>query len=245
MSEHVDRAFAFMARGDMAGREREETEVGTVVRSPELPLRQDSNYLLVDRTDLSAARLAADVRRLRLRVLVVRDEATSERLAGAFDAIGWQSHAHVVMVQRRPPERPVDAALATEVDEATLRSFRRASVLAAPWGRAELAEQILRAKQLIGERMRTRFFAVLVDGVPVAAADLYLDGSEAQIEDVFTLEEHRNRGCASALVSRAAEEARAAGATFVFLVARADDWPRLLYERLGFETVGGYYKFFL
>jgi ribosomal protein S18 acetylase RimI-like enzyme len=245
MSEELDRAFAFMARGDMAGSSREETALGTVVRSRETPLRQDSNYLLVKRTDLPAARLAAQVRRLKLRVLVVRDEETGERLAPGFGPVGWQAHCHVVMVHRRDPRRPVDTSLVAEVGEAALREFRRDAVLAAPWGRAELAEQLLRAKRTIGERIRTRFFAVLAGGVPVAAADLYLDGDDAQIEDVLTLEDHRNRGCASALVVRAVDEARAAGATFVFLVARADDWPRLLYERLGFEVVGRYFKFFL
>ena len=37
---------------------------------------------------------------------------------------------------------------------------------------------------------------------------------------------------------RAAVEAREAGATFVFLFADVDDWPRVLYGRLGFDEVG-------
>jgi len=244
MSEELDRAFAFMARGDMAGTSSQQTPFGTVVRSEETPLRQDSNYLLVDTTEASAARLAAQVRRLKLRTLVVRDESTGERLADGFDALAWQTHRHVVMAHRRSTERTADPELVTEVDEATLREFRRNAILAAPWGRAELAEQILHAKQLIGQRIDTRFFAVIVGGEVVAAADLYLADSEAQVEDVLTLEEHRNRGYASALVLRAVAEAWAGGATFVFLIARADDWPKKLYERLGFETVGRYYKFF-
>jgi ribosomal protein S18 acetylase RimI-like enzyme len=245
MSDDAGRAFAFMLRGDMAGTTAEETPIGTVVRSSLVPLRQDSNYLLVDRTELSAARLAAQVRRAKVRVLVVRDEETGERLVDGFDRLLWQTHRHVVMAHRRPADRLTDTSPAVEVTESELRDFRRAAILAAPWGRAELAEQLLRAKQTLGERLTTRFFAVRVGGEVVAATDLYLDGEEAQVEDVLTLEQHRNRGYASALVVRAVEEARASGATFVFLVALADDWPRKLYERLGFETVGGYYKFFL
>jgi predicted GNAT family acetyltransferase len=244
MSSEVDRAFAFMGRGDMAGTDTEETPFGIAVRSTETPLRQDSNYLLVDSTDASASQLAAAVQRLKLRVAVVKDEATGARLADGFRAIDWQVHHHVVMVQRGAPEKQVDRSLTTEVDEAALRDYRLAGILGAPWGSPELAEQILRAKQLIGERMTARFFTVLDDGRPVSVTELYQDGAEAQVEDVVTLETHRNRGYASALVVRATEEARAAGASFVFLVAHADDWPRQLYERLGFETAGFYYKFF-
>ena len=34
------------------------------------------------------------------------------------------------------------------------------------------------------------------------------------------------------------------GAEFVFLVADANDWPKVLYGRLGFDEVGHYTKFF-
>ena len=245
MSTDTDRAFAFMSRGDMAGTDTEVTPFGVAVRSTATPLRQDSNYLLVDSTDARASQLATAVQRLKLRVAVVKDEATGARLVDGFDAIGWQAHHHLVMIHRHAPGKPVDTSLATEVDEAALRDFRRTGILSAPWGRAELADQILLAKQLIAERLTTRFFAVLDAGEPVAATDLYLDGDDAQVEDVVTHESHRNRGYASALVMRAVEEARAAGATFVFLVARADDWPQHLYAQLGFETIGFYYKFFI
>ncbi len=82
------------------------------------------------------------------------------------------------------------------------------------------------------------------DGVVAAYADLYLDGDTGRVEDVQTVEEHRNRGFASALVVDAVRRAHEAGASFVFLVAHEDDWPRELYGRLGFETVGRYVKFF-
>jgi hypothetical protein len=46
-------------------------------------------------------------------------------------------------------------------------------------------------------------------------------------------------------VLRAAAEARSSGADLVFLVADADDWPKELYGRLGFDTIGRLTKFFL
>jgi ribosomal protein S18 acetylase RimI-like enzyme len=76
----------------------------------------------------------------------------------------------------------------------------------------------------------------------VAYADLYVEPPNAQIEDVGTLEEHRGRGYASAVVLHAVELARRAGANFIFLVADAQDWPQHLYRRLGFEPIGHYVK---
>jgi ribosomal protein S18 acetylase RimI-like enzyme len=244
MVDELARAFAFMARGDMAGDSTELSRFGTTMRSSRVPMRQDSNYLLVGTSDASAAELAAELVDLGLRVVVVRDEATGRRLADEFEELGWQSHRHVVMAHRGGATKPADASIAVEVGEATLRPVRRRAILAAPWGGEELAEQLVRAKLLISERVDTHFFAVLADGEVAACADLYLDGDTGQIEDVLTLEEHRNRGLASALVVRTVDEARRAGATLVFLVAHETDWPWRLYERLGFETIGRYYKFF-
>jgi hypothetical protein len=44
-------------------------------------------------------------------------------------------------------------------------------------------------------------------------------------------------------VLHAAAQARANGSDLVFLVADADDWPRRLYERFGFDTIGRYGRF--
>ena len=102
--------------------------------------------------------------------------------------------------------------------------------------------QLLDAKRTIAQALTARFFAVRGGGEVVAYVDLYHDGRTAQIEDLATLEEHRGRGYASALVLRALEEARQAGCDLVFLVADAEDWPKLLYGRLGFVELGRYVK---
>jgi predicted GNAT family acetyltransferase len=83
-----------------------------------------------------------------------------------------------------------------------------------------------------------------VDDEIVSYTDLYSDGPDAQIEDVGTLPEHRGHGYATAVVLAAAAAARSDGADFVFLVADAEDWPKELYGKLGFDEVGHYTKFF-
>jgi GNAT superfamily N-acetyltransferase len=244
MADELSRAFAFMARGDMVGTRMEASPFGTAVSCPELPLRQDSNYLLVDVTDGSAQDLAHEVESRRLRAVFVRDPQTAPRLEPEFAALGWQLHRGLVMAHHRSPERTTDISIVTAVGEPVLRPVRQRVTLAYPWATPELTEQLLEAKILISERVETHFLAVVVNGEVAAYADLYLGDGVAQVEDVLTLEQHRNRGYASALVLSALQRAEEAGATLVFLAADADDWPRLLYERLGFDVIGSYWKFF-
>ncbi|MDQ3876093.1 MAG: GNAT family N-acetyltransferase [Actinomycetota bacterium] len=243
----LERAWDFMRRGDIAGSRVEPFAHGTAIFTPELPLRHDSNYLLVER-EAAADELASDADRLqggeRLahRAIVVPDDALGERLAPRFDELGWKVGRFVVMAHRREPERASDLGLVREVGEAALRGARERAILAQPWGSREVAAQLLAAKRRIP--LETRFFAVLVEGDVASGADLYSDGETAQVEDVWTDPEHRNRGYASAVVLKAVEEARKRGASFVFLVCDAEDWPQDLYRRLGFDEIGRYYKFF-
>jgi hypothetical protein len=66
VSEDLRRAFAFLAKGDMGGAHREVSRFGLAVFDEALPLRYDSNYLLVDALPdaVSADDLAQEARRL-------------------------------------------------------------------------------------------------------------------------------------------------------------------------------------
>ena len=245
------RAFDLLARGDMAGTIARPTAYGTIVLSPEVALRHDSNHLRVDALprDVSAGLLAEDAVEAHAAAglghtsIFVRDEPTGERLAPGFEAVGWEVSRFVVMAHRRPPAKQVDTSIVSEVGEADLRPARTAQISTFSWASPELARELLDAKLRIP--FETRFFAVLVDGEPVSWADLYRDGEVAQVEDLATVERHRGRGHASAVVLRAVEEARSGGARLVFLVASAEDWPQELYGRLGFDEIGRYLKFLL
>jgi GNAT superfamily N-acetyltransferase len=66
-----------------------------------------------------------------------------------------------------------------------------------------------------------------------------LDGVRiAMVENVGTLPQYRERGLAKAAVSAAVAAAEDWGAELITVPADADDWPQLLYHRLGFEPVG-------
>lgn len=246
MADDLARAFAFMRRADLRGTHEQPFRYGTAVFTPELPLRHDSNYLDVDRPVESAARLEAEADRLfgaaglHFRVLLFRDAAEGERLAAGLPRFAVDRS--VVMVRRRRPDADVDTAAIVELGPDGVRAARGSMILGYEWGSPEVAKQLLDAKNLLAAWVTVRCFAAIEGGAVVSYADLYLHGAAAQVEDVATLPEHRGRGHAKAVVTRAADEARAAGAEFVFLVAAEDDWPKELYRRLGFDVVGRYVK---
>ena len=248
MKDDLSRCYDLVLRADMCGTRVERFPYGTAVFLPELPLRHDSNYLLVDALpeEDAVGRLVAaadDVQGgagLAHRCLMFRDAALGNPLVPPFEALGWKPFRGVVMAHRREPERPVDTSPAVLSDDATLRGARTRNILRYPWCNEEVARQLLGSRAY--SPVPTDVYAVFVDGEPVAWAELYVEAGVAQIESVATDPEFGKRGFGSAIVMRCVGGARAAGAHLVFLCADADDWPQEWYARLGFDEIGRYLK---
>lgn len=221
-------------------------EWGVALFDDTLPRVWDWNLVWVDAVprSVSAERLTAEVDRLQggagltHRKVVVADERSGERLAPGLRALGWSAKRHQLMAHRRAPDRPSDLSLAREADEPTVRAFCELSLRRDPAGFSEETVHQIAATKRIVATAGARFFAADADGTVASACDLYADGGIAQIEAVLTLEEHRNRGLARAVVLRALAAARASGHDFVFLQAEEGDWPRELYRKLGFDPIG-------
>jgi ribosomal protein S18 acetylase RimI-like enzyme len=250
MSEFA-RAFALMDRLDERTAERlEPTRFGPVIVHTRLNRVHDLNFLRAEKPgEASAEELAAEAERVQgaagigHRRVNVRGEAERERLESEFVRLGWEPQRFVLMVQRRGPDRPAEYEV-LEVDEPTLRPLWAKAIRSEPHGKDEtLVQQILEHRRDVCEAIQTRLFAADVDGRLVAHAELYAEGGVGQVENVVTLPDYRGRGLARSLVLRAVAESQAAGNDLTFLVADADDWPRQLYEKLGFETVGRYARF--
>jgi ribosomal protein S18 acetylase RimI-like enzyme len=250
MSE-FDRAFAFLDRIDERTAERlEPTPYGPVVVHTRLPRIHDLNFLRAEEPgDATAAELAAQAERVQgaagigHRRVNLRSEGQRERLEPQFVQLGWEPERFVLMVQRRGPDRPAEREV-LEVDEPTLRPLAAEAIRNQPHGKNEtLVQQILEHIRALSEAMPTRLFAAEADGKLVAHAALYSEDGVGQVENVLTLPEYRGRGLARSLVLHAVAESHAAGNDLTFLVADADDWPQRLYEKLGFETAGGYARF--
>jgi ribosomal protein S18 acetylase RimI-like enzyme len=203
----------------------------------------DLNYLIVDRVDgADVESLAAEADRIQgeagiaHRRVNVDNQAAADRFAPAFVAAGYKPERFVVMVRRRPPDRPVDTSGVREIDWMQLRPARERELRQQPWASPGLVVQILAKHELTASRINTRYFGALADGDVVSSCELRTEGGAAQIETVETLEPFRRRGLSRAVVSAALEAASAY--RFVFLVADANDWPQEFYRRLGFDQVG-------
>jgi predicted GNAT family acetyltransferase len=221
---------------------------GSAIFTDDFPGRYDSNFLRVERAigvatagDLAAQADAMQASLLH-RQLVFEHAADGARVAPGFRELGYLADEAVLMVQRRPVDVPPDAPVAVEVDAATLRPLVVATRLAYAGAAQAEAEMLADFREAAAGRAGTRYFAVELDGVLVSSCELWTHNGVAQIEDVNTLEAWRNRGAGRAVVLAAAAAARAARADLVWLAADADDWPRRLYEKLGFRPIGGMWQ---
>jgi len=203
----------------------------------------DLNYLIVDRVDgADVESLAAEADRIQgeagiaHRRINVDNQAAADRFTPAFVAAGYKPERFVVMVRRRPPDRPVATGDVREIDWVELRPARERELLQQPWASPGLVLQILAKHELTASRINTRYFGALAEGGVVSSCELRTENGVAQIETVETLEPFRRRGLSRAVVSAALQAASAYA--FVFLVADANDWPQEFYRRLGFEQVG-------
>jgi ribosomal protein S18 acetylase RimI-like enzyme len=252
MSE-ADRCVAFLrdhafrvTRTGPAGR------FGTALLYEELPRVWSLNYVLAER-DLDGATaeaLAAEADELlggaglRHRKVEVLDEAAGERLAGEFRALGWHVERDLVQPHRRAADRAVDVSFVEEVDTETLAPVWAEAMRKDFGSDDDVIRQLTEHKQVLADD-GARFFAARLDGVLASYCDLYSDGRTAQIEAVQTLERFRNRGLARAVVSGALAASEAEGHDLTFLLADEADWPKQLYDKLGFDVVGSVYEFTL
>ena len=247
--DDIDRFFAFEAhRHSLLSTRTEPFEGGVAYFDDDYPERYVSNFLLVrDEVTLTGDRLASladDIMGgagLSHRHVTVLGERGG-RLAPSFRDRGYEVGRIVPMALRRPPDRP--AALSTEE-----RSFDEVRPLMEEIYRRELPRAPGTADRFVEQHagwdriLDTRRFAARIDGTLAGQCELYVNGADAQIEYVDTLEEYRGRGVARAVVLAAAEAARRAGAERVFIATDEDDGPKLLYERFGFDPIGHEWEF--
>lgn len=224
----------------------ERLDLGTAFFDDGYRERFNSNFLLAEGPldDVSAEALLGLTDRVlgeagcRHRAVLVRDDVAGERCAPDFTRNGYRVERNAIMVHRRGPDR-ASALPVEEVPFADVKDLIREVYRREPWAHSDEIVRLFTVQHGKNERViGARFFAVRLDGQLAGDCELYVDGSDAQVEYVDTLEEFRGRGAARAVVLRAVEAAREAGAAHVFIVADDDDWPKRLYERLGFDRIG-------
>lgn len=223
----------------------EELPWGTAFFHDEFPSKYDANMVLADRpmTDVSVAEVSDLMDRLydgmQHRDIEITDDDAAERLAFGLAERGYSIDRLVVMAHRRPPDRVPDLDAVETVDPVEARAFLLEVTGREPWGQEPgVKEQLVDHSAALLRSIDGVLFAQRVDGALAGSCELYVHGDVAQVESVNTLEEFRSRGVARNVVLRAVHEAKEAGADLVFLFADADDWPRQLYGRMGFDEIG-------
>lgn len=177
------------------------------------------------------------------RKVMVHDEELGTSLAPGFLAIGWVVNPLVVMPYHGGG-RAVDTSRVAEVDGEILAPTWAEGIRGGPLTPDEdEVRQLVEAQLGRRSAIDVRYFAVLEDGRPVSYCELFSDAHTGQIESVLTLEEHRGKGFAGAVVTKALTESQAMGHDLTFLLADEDDWPKELYRKLGFEDDGRIFEF--
>jgi GNAT superfamily N-acetyltransferase len=213
-----------------------------------IPRVWDANYLVIERgvSAQKAAEKADEVLGglgMAHREVCPSDQAFAAELEPGFLELGWEAEHGVQMALRREPDRPAGL----EVEEIGIEQAQevRRSLLAENQNVSdpETVEQLLELDRRVGEAVRDRWFAARHEGELAGCCRLMQAPGIGQVEDVATLQPARNQGIARAVVLAAAEASVADDDEVTFIGALLDDWPRQLYERLGFDPVGSWRYF--
>jgi ribosomal protein S18 acetylase RimI-like enzyme len=222
-----------------------ETRFGPALFNDTLSTIWSLNVLRAEQPgDATADEIAAEADRVQAelghRRVILRPGAAV--LEEGFRRLGWKPDHFLFMVYRGGGET-ADTARVEEVEPGRLRRLREAIIREwQPDADEKTISEMNAANLLQVKAANSRVFGIVEDSEVVSSAQLFSDGG-TEVEDVATLPAYRGRGHAKALVNRAVEEAVAGNHEFIFLVAEGDDWPKKLYNRLGFEEVGSRFAF--
>lgn len=216
---------------------------GTVLRTTSMVGKWATNLVRIEDEHLSvgvpeiAALVEEHLAAASWHWVALDDQRAADRLKDPLRDAGYDVEAALLMGLDRDPDRIVDT---TAVRAAGLDEI---GPLQEAWAREEEPEGEIPGMLAAWARQHQarpelRFVIDDEDGRPAAMTLLRWHARTAQVEDVYTRADQRNRGYARALVTHALMVAREHGHEHVFIVADEDDTPKELYYRLGFSAIG-------
>ncbi|HEY2054078.1 MAG TPA: GNAT family N-acetyltransferase [Solirubrobacterales bacterium] len=223
---------------------------GLLFLTPSAPLVWDANWVGVEQVGMSVDQVVAIAddalggEGFGHRTICLLDEADGKRIGEEVEAQAahwprWEVERTRYMLWRGGEAEP---GAAREVRLEEVAGLRKALIAeSTPRGVDDFdatVDQLYELNRRYSEVAGDRWFVAPAEGEPMSACCLLRRGGIAQVEEVGTLAPARERGYAKAIVTAAVVAAQAAGDMTIFLTAEADDWPQLLYARLGFETIG-------
>jgi len=224
---------------------------GRALLTPSLPRVYYANQFSVDLgAEATAGELVDELEPIFARAGLAHrkvsvDDELGALIAPEFGRLGWTIEELLVMPHAGAvPD--VDTSGVDEVGWEELEPRWAEGMRASPEIQSEEeVRQLVAAQHRRRVALDVRYFAARVDGRIGSYCELFSREGTGQIESVMTLAAYRGRGLAKSTVTRALEESLAAGHDFTFLVAEAEDWPKELYRKLGFEAVGSIWDFLL
>ncbi|HEX6700137.1 MAG TPA: GNAT family N-acetyltransferase [Gaiellaceae bacterium] len=237
----MERVLRYLADMDDCFAERRvPLPFGTALFCDALRRVWDLNFVRVESRDVEIEAMLAETERVQAEAGLAHRKLKLPFEARVPD--GWKPTRLVVMVHRGSvpettgPVEEVDAGALRETWEHETRST---------YHDEETVRQLIAARLVRDAAAGPRYFAARVDDGLVSECSLFSDGRIAEVDAVTTIEAYRGRGLAKAVVARTVEAAYRAGHDLVFLLADADDWPKELYRRLGFEEIGSTWELLL
>jgi GNAT superfamily N-acetyltransferase len=226
---------------------------GSVVRHPGLPAVYHLNALLLSAPMAPASDTESVVSLcdswlgdLGHRQVVLDDAEAAERLAGALTGLGWERSRTLFMAFAGDPNAALRDPRARRISDTAMSDMQRAHFEREnfpPGAPSDVRDQLVSAQELLRAATPALCLGAGEDGALRSMCTLFLaplGGARrvAMVEEVSTQPEYRERGLARAVVSAAIRAAAEWGADLIVVPADADDWPQLLYAKLGFEPIG-------
>lgn len=181
------------------------------------------------------------------RHVVFDDADAGESVAGELESAGWERGRTVFMVFGDDGAAVEPDARARPISEAEMDALQLANLREQAPGasaRGGVAARLLATQRRLRQTTPARCFGAAEPAGELASmCTLFLDDGVggrrvAMITDVGTRVAQRERGLARAVVSAAVAAAGGWGADLIVVGADADDWPQLMYARLGFVPIG-------
>jgi ribosomal protein S18 acetylase RimI-like enzyme len=221
---------------------------GFAVLNDRYPASYEHNQVYVTGSVAGTSALRGEADRLlrtrRHRYLTVLRDRVGRALATGMLAAGYeQDHIVVMALAGAPPPPPAGVRVERVPLEALREAVTRSWTDQYPSATDSVRTQLFERRFATAAACELSSHVVRVNGSVVSWCHLYRLGDRAQVESVNTLPEWRDRGFAKAVVLDATAAALEQACDLVFLVADREDWPRYLYERLGFATIGEQHSF--